>query len=152
MLFVYWFKAQVGVVNDLVEGQHSSLLLSKLTDIERYGIIIVETLKKLTDPGLWGIVPFALPFAAWTFRYRMRLQRHTVLQIGLVLAICAAYGLVYLLTPHDICWHVRHSVARLAFHVTPLGLYAFFLSFNTDSLNGHQASLTAHLSHGDILS
>jgi hypothetical protein len=41
------------------------------------------------------------------------------------------YLLVYVVTPHDLQWHMNYSMSRLLIHIFPLALFAFFLIVRT---------------------
>jgi hypothetical protein len=62
-------------------------------------------------------------------RQRERPERRRQLMLpGLIaVTILAGYGVVYLMSPYPLDWHVQHSVARLALHVTPLGILGLSL-------------------------
>jgi hypothetical protein len=41
------------------------------------------------------------------------------------------YMLIYVITPHDLEWHLNYSMSRLLIHLFPLALLSFFLFVNT---------------------
>ena len=41
------------------------------------------------------------------------------------------YLLIYVITPHDLEWHLNYSMSRLLIHLFPMGLCCFFLFVNT---------------------
>jgi hypothetical protein len=45
-----------------------------------------------------------------------------------VLLQVAGYFMIYILTPHDLEWHIRTSLYRLIIHVFPSFLLIFFLA------------------------
>jgi len=40
------------------------------------------------------------------------------------------YLLIYLITPHDLEWHLNYSMSRLLIHLFPMALCSFFLFVN----------------------
>ena len=41
------------------------------------------------------------------------------------------YMLIYVITPHDLEWHLNYSMSRLLIHIFPVALMSFFLFVNT---------------------
>lgn len=41
------------------------------------------------------------------------------------------YMFVYVVTPHDLQWHMNYSMSRLLIHLFPLALFSYFLFVNT---------------------
>jgi hypothetical protein len=41
------------------------------------------------------------------------------------------YMLIYVITPHDLEWHLNYSMSRLLIHLFPMALCSFFLFVNT---------------------
>jgi hypothetical protein len=41
------------------------------------------------------------------------------------------YLLVYVLTPHELQWHMNYSMSRLLIHLFPAALFAYFLFVDT---------------------
>jgi hypothetical protein len=41
--------------------------------------------------------------------------------------MAAGYAFIYLITPHDLEWHMRTSLSRLILHLWPSALFVLFL-------------------------
>jgi len=57
--------------------------------------------------------------------------RASALTLGLTLA---GYFFIYLITPYEIYWHLRFSLARLFIQIWPSAIFVFFLGVDLESL------------------
>lgn len=130
LLFVLWFKDAIGGVNDLIEGQSEQSPFTNIFNPARYWIILINTLKKISDIGIWGLIPYLLPVIIWNYRDRLSMKKSLIVNYLTIFFIISIYFLVYSITPHDLEWHVKHSVDRLLYHLTPLLIYTGALMYN----------------------
>jgi hypothetical protein len=116
------FKVRLAPEGDLLGTQTLAQMLAKMIDPTRWGLILAAIGAALPTLGGWswpaaaaiplygllaGKAPGGRGFWLW-------------LALGLTLA---GYVAVYLVTPHDLAWHLQYSLARLLFHLLPASLF-----------------------------
>lgn len=141
ILFLY-FKTCLTPPTDLFEQRSSAELLGLLGDPTRYRILALDLWERLGSYGSWRNLPF-LPclagFAALVgFRTIPRTERPGILALAAALALTfCQYMVIYLITPHDLSWHLSTSVGRLYNQLLPSGLLLLLLLLN-HPLQGRQ--------------
>ena len=128
--------------NDLISGQAQASTLSRLVDPGRYAKILSAAYLEIMKYWRWvliGLGAYAV-FTAWQPR---RVRFASLIQCWLIVGFMSAgYCLVYLTTPHDLDWHLKSSLSRLAVQLWPLFLLATFLTLNppdaTDRLGAEE--------------
>lgn len=124
LLALLLFKTVYAPSNDLVQGQGGKTL-EKLKDGNRYKLI-------------WDIFKMTLnkyfPYLSYlTGAYLLKCAVARQLpQKGLLVILLAAlgYAFIYLVTPHDLEWHMYTSVDRLMFQLTPSLLFLIGTGFS----------------------
>ncbi|MFZ5830204.1 MAG: hypothetical protein ACOY3P_08950 [Planctomycetota bacterium] len=119
------FKMSVLVGNDLVTGQDWHATLSRLSDGSRYLFVLERLVHYLFRVGKAYIVILPL---AWLLLGGARDRSGKVLP-GIVVILSmmlAGYLMVYVVTPHDLAWHVNTSMDRLLVQLWPILLLAVF--------------------------
>lgn len=118
------FKLQVEPVNDIV----SALTIDRLTTLvtlERVGTVLTSMAREAWFGGaaLVGVLPVLGLFVATTGMP----GRHDA-GAGVALAVLGAmvivYALVYVMTPHDLDWHLRTSLDRVLLQLLPSAVWA----------------------------
>lgn len=120
------FKS-IAPANDLFVSPSQGL--QQFFDLSRYQIILAQLWQKASAFGGWQ-VSFLLILGLYGFViWRMPAPKPSG-RVWLILAFFvlqfAAYILIYLMTPHDLYWHLDTSLNRLMFHVLPLLLFWLF--------------------------
>ena len=132
LLTVLLFKTLVSANNDLFADNPISQIVPRLLDGERYARIFTHLLPELGRLGDWPIsILVVLLVYGWTMGAAKNLSRAEKAVWLIPLSQLTIYLLIYLITPHDLDWHMNYSMSRLLIHVFPLALFAFFLVFNT---------------------
>jgi|GEM_PF-5399036 len=108
------FKVMVPIANDLVQTSQTGSLLSKVISPTRHWLVI-RTIA--TESTLWDVLPLLLPMT-W-------MACHKPSRTGIVLAIITGLYIVqlylaYVITPHDLGWHVSTSITRLQTQFWPM--------------------------------
>ena len=107
-----------------------SQIWDRITQLERYTIILVDSWKILmASPSLWIhliLLPVVL-LAGWHWRH---VGRVTISLGVMILLVLLGYYVVYLITPHDLQWHVLSSIRRLVTHVWPVIVLWCMLGMN----------------------
>lgn len=124
-----WQKHELPAENDLIEGQSALESLARLVAPSRHVEILRAVGRLLLTPReystLAGCVGYAVPpmflvAAALLGRAREPALAPALRRVALVCAtIAGVYYTVYLLTPHNLYWHLETSLQRLYIHVLP---------------------------------
>jgi hypothetical protein len=126
LLVVILFKIFLAPPNDLASGAKNILELA--TDTQRIALILNESAKTL-----WNFSESPIPLIGLIIVYGVIIGKSKTQPIGLwmlgvvILVQITAYFVIYLITPHNLEWHLRTSLSRLYLHVFPLALLLFFI-------------------------
>ena len=116
------FKVRLAPPGDLIGAQTAAELVSKAADPARWGMILSAVWAAL--PGLGG---WSWPAAAGLPLYGLLAGRQPGVNgfwLWLVPGITLlGYIGVYLVTPHDLAWHLQYSLTRLLFHLLPVAIF-----------------------------
>ena len=127
-------KYRFDLHNDIFSGQDpSDIIFNKLLKLSRYKFIFKSFIYEPLTWTKWGLAPVALPVLVMGFS-RGNLQRSAVP------VLCAALGLaalgffaIYLITPHDLQWHVTSSMDRLLLQCVPSAVFTSLLTIGSRS-------------------
>ena len=120
--------------NDLFAGNGFMAMLSKVTDPSRYVSIIARLASEISHLGEWQfsivviLLVYGLLMGAKKISEPHKFERLIIL---LPLAQLAVYFGIYLVTPHDLVWHMNYSMSRLLLHIFPMALLLYFFFINT---------------------
>jgi len=132
---VLYFKFRVvGAPSDLVVGQTPHAFLTRLLTVSRYFVIAKAFAKQLIGFGDWAVTlsPLLLMYLLVTGIRRARKDRLAIYTASLtLLLVMSGYFMVYVLTPHDLAWHLNTSLDRLVMQIWPLALFTFFMLART---------------------
>jgi hypothetical protein len=115
-------KLHSGGSNDLLAGGP----VERMVDLSRYPQITMLIGKELLRfaPALGLLAVYA-----WLMGFDRAAPRTTVRTILPILTILLlAYLCAYIVTPHDLNWHIRTSFERLALQLWPAGVFGVFLA------------------------
>lgn len=140
------FKLQLAPPSDIFTGRGLLPLLERLTDWPRYGQILaayVRTVLTFTqgivdiregfrfNPLVAGVVPLGVYLMLMGIRVH-RQDRGTLLSAATVsLLMLAGYFGIYLITPHDLRWHLLTSLNRLFVQLWPAAIFLCFMAART---------------------
>lgn len=112
-----WFKSALAPANDIVAAQ-SQWPWDKITDLSRYDDIRRQT---------WDMILLFFPAMPYLltgyFVFCIFQKKKADPEIWALLLCAAAYLLVYLITPHNLGWHINTSADRLIFQLMPALLW-----------------------------
>jgi len=118
------FKVFFAPANDLISADNKQLfsLSVVLTDWSRYATIFKFWLNTLVSNYIYAIL---LIFAAFVVNRRFFASMPAVILALLLLG----YFIIYLVTPHDLSWHLYTSLYRIFQHIYPALIYLVLLGF-----------------------
>lgn len=130
LILLVYFKLHIAPDNDLVSGQNVAATLSRISHLSRYGQISAAFFKEMLAFDRWQVYPPLLAgYLAVAGITRRPVDRFTGLSIlAVLLTVLCGFFCVYLVTPHDLHWHLRTALHRLLLQVWPATvLMVFFL-------------------------
>jgi hypothetical protein len=142
LLLVAWFKWAVAPENDLLAMSTSDGALRRALDPARYARIAEAMLLEPFRLGKWNALPVVLCGCAFAARARGSPAGAGPLGAWLGLLL-AGFFTVYVLTPHDLGWHLVTSLDRLLVQVWPLGVLTAFLVMRQAQTEGRPRRLQA---------
>jgi hypothetical protein len=129
LVLLVHFKLHIAPVNDLVSGQNVQATVSRILRLSRYGQISAAFFNGMLALDRWQIYPLLLAaylaVAGITRRPVNRFAGLTVLAV--VFIVLCGFFCVYVVTPHDLHWHLRTALHRLLLQVWPATLLMVFL-------------------------
>jgi hypothetical protein len=115
-----------------------STLLDKLLSVQRYLTIFRFAGGQFIRYGnlVLPLLPLLLIYLLIMGTSVPKEQAKSILSLSLRLALLAgSYFVVYLLTPHDLAWHLSTSINRLLSQIMPSLLFLYFLVVSPLSMN-----------------
>lgn len=121
------FKVFLAPANDLfAQNTH---WLQQIFNPARFLQIFSAFAQQIGAFGGWRLGIFwALLVYSFLIGFERRALRHSARLWALIFLQLAGYFAIYLITPHDLDWHLRTSLTRLLMQVFPLTLFALFAS------------------------
>jgi hypothetical protein len=114
------FKLFFAPPNDLMAAQSIDHVLTNLRDVDRLQMVAAAVGKELWFGGasLVGVLPILAMFVLTT-GIRRPVPTGPALGVACASALIVVDMLVYVLTPHDLVWHLRTSLERVIVQVFP---------------------------------
>jgi hypothetical protein len=132
LLTIALFKIVVSANNDLFMNNALSEIVSKILDPTRYTQILTHLISELLKLGNWPISILVVLFVYGGIMGVKSPGNRTEKFIWILpLSQFIVYLLIYVITPHDLEWHLNYSMSRLLIHLFPMALCCFFLFVNT---------------------
>ena len=144
LLLVWWFKSSFAVENDLFVNSTLQGVIGRATDVDRYVRIASRMAAEPFLFGKWNALPAALAACVLLLRGNGRPSGAGLLGVWLGLVL-AGFFAVYVLTPHDLDWHLTTSLDRLYVQVWPLAVLSGFLAMG-DGHSHHGLLMTSRRS------
>lgn len=134
LALVIHFKLFLAPPGDMLAGRSLIELMIPFTKIDRYATTAQYFYQYLLNFQGWKI-PVVILLLVYVFVLPGRLRKDEQMNIyflsGMVLLILLADFSIYILTPHDLVWHITHSLDRLLLQVYPLFLLCIFSQGST---------------------
>jgi hypothetical protein len=144
LLLLAWFRLRHAGGNDLLANTSSvAAAWHRLVDPHRYAAVLAGLARQLIRVDRWGVFLMAVP-VIWicccagldrdSSPEESRASRPCHDRAGHLLAmaiilVLLGYGLVYILTPYDLAWHISSSIDRLLLQCWPSAILATALGF-----------------------
>ncbi len=134
-----YFKVGIAPANDLVRSWSVASVAGRLANPERFrqvggGYLKTLALLKNHVLNIPLVLTVYLLLAGWQVEKKDR--RGLVFIVALFISMLVAELIVYLLSPHDIAWHIEFSLSRLWLQLYPTGLYFYFLVVRSPEISG----------------
>ena len=132
LLIIFLFKTLISIDNDLFTNNALAEMIGKILDPTRYLQILTHLTRELFHLGNWPISILAtLIVYGWIVGLRKPNDLTEKTLWFVPLSQLLVYLFIYVVTPHDLQWHINYSMSRLLIHLFPLTLLSFFLWVNT---------------------
>jgi hypothetical protein len=130
LAIIICFKLFLTPPNDLFNQSSSASISEQFLNIERYSFVAKSFYKQLFVFGNGELSLFMIAIYGLIVGLDKSTDRSqpAMAAIIAVLLQVAGYFMIYILTPHDLEWHIRTSLYRLIIHVFPSFLLIFFLA------------------------
>jgi 4-amino-4-deoxy-L-arabinose transferase-like glycosyltransferase len=131
VIFIY--RMCLGSSNDIIAAQGPGFTIRMLLDISRYRLVMSHFEWELLRFGGWSAT-FGMVMPLLLFFYFLLLGTNvnkkdvaaTSIAVLLPTFMMIGYFFVYILSPHDLAWHLDTSLNRLLLQVWPLVIFAYF--------------------------
>jgi hypothetical protein len=131
LLIIGYFKFTTAPMNDIIAGQGFKTTIARLCDFSRYWITGKFFIMELFSLSKLSFIIF--PVCYFIFgkfnNENKQLGRNTALIVISIMLI--GYYTVYIITPHDLIWHLSTSLKRILLQLLPSAMFVFFISFKT---------------------
>jgi hypothetical protein len=125
---VLYFKIALAPPGDLFTDG-AAQMAARLSDPARYWVLLKALLMQLPSFGSWpaGIL---IPLAVYALILRFDLPSQPPEGLRVVLAVLLfqflGYCLIYVMSPHDLAWHLATSLTRILLQIYPTAIFLFF--------------------------
>jgi hypothetical protein len=135
LLIILFFRMYFDLSNDVISAQGFKEITSRLTDISRYIIVGQSFIKEFFDRLGYRPILFLFLIVFWGFSSERKNQMGIYTTILVLLFQSIGYFMVYIITPHDILWHLKTSLGRISLPLLPtVMLVSFLILANTDEV------------------
>ncbi|MBI5048065.1 MAG: hypothetical protein HZB54_03820 [Deltaproteobacteria bacterium] len=114
------YRLYFGIPGEYFSNLNFYVILDNISRLS----VIVNTMGKsmFVDITLFSFIWYGYILTSLV-NWRGFLHRPLFVLQTMLLSQCAIYIFIYMISPHDIVWHLTTSVDRLIFHLTPLALF-----------------------------
>ncbi|HEX2619044.1 MAG TPA: hypothetical protein VHL11_02825, partial [Phototrophicaceae bacterium] len=100
----------------------------QLFDFSRYQLIFAHIWKHIIILGGWQVSLFLMLAAFLLLTWKsLSPGRLRWIPFSLLFFQFVSYFIIFLITPHDLYWHLQTALSRLMFHIFPLFLFWLFI-------------------------
>ena len=139
ILLVIYFKIKFAPSNDIISGQGFQVTLSRLLDINRYLVVGKAFINEFYNMLHYRVIFIPLFIIFWGFSSNKHNRRGIQNTIYILSFILVGYFMVYIITPHDLNWHLKTSLRRLFLQLLPSAIFLFFMAIaNPNEAHGRK--------------
>ncbi|HEY3313269.1 MAG TPA: glycosyltransferase family 39 protein [Anaerolineales bacterium] len=133
LVVVMFYKFSIPVSNDLLAPGD----IPQLLDWHRYIFILSSLADSVPSLGQWPVVSLVVVLLLYALLVWFEYPEPLIVKfIGLALLLqFAGYFAIYVLTPHDLAWHILTSKERLMLQIFPASLFLFFYAARSPNFN-----------------
>jgi hypothetical protein len=115
--------------NSIVAAQSAHHLIARLSDLERFQIVGRAMAHELWHSGaaIVGPVPITVAYTLVRGRGSVPPPRVASLALAVTAVAMAGYFMIYMVTPHDLQWHLGTSLGRVCVQYLPLSIWAIIM-------------------------
>jgi hypothetical protein len=131
LLLIGYQKLIIAPPNQIVSAQGSQTI-AKLSDPERYQIVVDWFIKQFTEFGKWEFHPWWFFLLGIIFK-GVNVKRNNysfVSNITLILLMATGFFFVEIITPLGLVYYLSTSVHRLFFQLFPTFIFVYFMAIN----------------------
>lgn len=130
VILLAYFKFQLVPSNDLVAGQAINTTTARLLDLSRYVVVGKTFFLEFFEILKGRIIIFPALFLFLGFSSSRIFKKNNYQSIIILLLMLSGYFMVYIITPHDLNWHLNTSLERLFLQLLPSVIFIFFMNLN----------------------
>ncbi|MCX5858162.1 MAG: hypothetical protein NTZ57_09735 [Deltaproteobacteria bacterium] len=146
VMVIALFKIQLAPSSDIFAGQGLQQMIDKLTDLHRFGQISLAYLQTAltftqgavnirtgfhVNPGVAGVILLSLYMLFMGVRTQAQDRTALLTAAAVLIFMLAGYFAIYLITPHDLHWHLLTSLNRLFIQLWPSAIFLCFMITRT---------------------
>ena len=143
LLVLLFFKMAVAPGSDLMAGQNVGGFLDRLGDAGRYGTVLMSYLRTgltftqgipdvrapfAVNPFIPGVILLAAYLALSGIERDPRDGRGLLTGWAVIVLTLAGYFFVFIITPHDLKWHLLTALNRLFLQLWPTAIFLVFMA------------------------
>jgi hypothetical protein len=141
LLLVTTYKLVIHAPNDLFSGDHP--VAAQLLDVQRWWTIARNFFLYTFRYGNWLVsIVIVLVIYATLMGFDSLEWRRQIWLLLIIFGQLAGYFVIYLITPHDLVWHISTSMDRLLSHLFPMVLFWLFVALRPPELKPTEPVLT----------
>ena len=126
LVTLIYFKLKFAPANDLISHDNIEKLGTYLFDTDRYLLVLTAILKKIftfNEGIVWLMIVYLLISGFNKSRFP---DKRILSYLILMFLMLCGYFLSYLISPHDVGWHIGSSIRRLLIQLWPSWVFLFF--------------------------
>jgi hypothetical protein len=141
LLITVAYKFVIHASSDLFSGDPA--VTAQLLDVQRWWTIARNFSMYTLNYGNWPVsIVFVLLIYAILMGFDSSEGRRQFWLLLVILGQFVGYVIVYLLTPHDLAWHISTSMDRLISQLLPMVIFWLFVALRSPDLQQTKSVLT----------